>query len=323
MKALKNTVQKGFTLIEIMIALTIGLFLAAGAAQVFIGTKQTNRTQENLSRMQENARFAMYFLTKDIRNVAFDGGVCGRGKIINNAINDLDSSSAEYQFKTLPIFSSLSGAIGGTDNTGLNGSDSISIRAFGSLGSGVKLINPLALVSDDLQINASEAGRFLQGDIILVTDCKFSDIVQITSNPAGGTLVHATGSAETPDNKTGNLSFAYGTNAKVYHLAAGTTGLAGTTYTIANSVSTPGLARGGQQLVPDIENMQILYGQLDASNSNGIYFVPAGTAGLDMEQVISVRVRLLVRSRDDFVAQHHKPIFIILMAHRRRRRTTD
>lgn len=300
MIALKKASQKGFTLIEIMIALTIGLFLSAGAVQVFVGTKQTNRTQENLSRMQENARFAMYFLTEDIRKVAFDGGICGRGRIINNAINDLDSSSAEYQFKTLPIFSSLSGAIGGTENTGLNGSDSISIRALGSLGSGVALTAPLALVSDNLQINVAEAGLFAKGDIILVTDCKFSDIVQITNNLAGGSIEHTTGSTETPDNKTGNLSFAYGTNAKVYYLAAGNVGLAGTTYTIATSVSTPGLARGGQQLVPDIENMQILYGQLDTSN--GIYFVPSDTAGLDMEQVISVRVSLLVRSRDDFVA---------------------
>ena len=302
----KKTVQKGFTLIEIMIALTLGLFLSAGVVQVFLSTKQSNRTQENLSRMQENARFAMYFLTNDIRKVAFDGGICGRGKIINNAINDLDSSSAKYQFKTLPIFSSLSGAIGGTNNTGVNGSDSISIRALGSFGAGVALTTPLALVSDNLQINASEAGVFAQGDIILVTDCKFSDIVQITNNLAGGSIEHATGSTETPDNKTGNLSFAYGTNAKVYRLSS-YAGLSATTYTIANSFGSPGLAKDGQQLVPDIENMQILYGQLDASN--GMYFVPSNAAGLDMEKVISVRVSLLVRSQEDFVATSPQTYF--------------
>ncbi|PHS30717.1 MAG: hypothetical protein COA95_08410 [Methylophaga sp.] len=304
MNTLKNTSQKGFTLIEIMIALTLGLFLMAGVVQVFLGTKQTNRMQENLSRMQENARFAMYFLTEDIRKVAFDGGVCGRGKMINNAINDLDSSSAEYQFKTLPIFSSLSGAIGGTDNDGLNGSDSISIRALGSLGSGVALTAPLALVSDELPVDSSGANNFTEGDIVLVTDCKFSDIVQITNNPSSGTtLEHTTGSPPAPGNKTGNLSFTYGTNAKVYLLAAataGNTGLAGITYTIGPDINTPGLAIGGQQLVPGIENMQILYGQ--RGSGDNVYFVPANTADLDMEKVISIRISLLVRSLDDFVA---------------------
>mgnify|MGYP001367911971 CR=1 FL=1 len=63
--------QTGMTLIEIMIALLIGAFLLGGVLQVFLGSKQTYRMQENLSRLQENGRFAMEFLSKDIRMVGY------------------------------------------------------------------------------------------------------------------------------------------------------------------------------------------------------------------------------------------------------------
>lgn len=316
--------QKGFTIVELMIALLIGLFLSAGAIQIFLGTKENNRMQENLSRMQENARFAMHFLTEDIRKVAFDGGVCGRGRILNNAINRLDVSSAvsPYIFKGLPTqsaastaiigFNSLSGAISGLENVGLNNSDEITIRALSALSNGVDVIAPLVLNTDDLQINVSEAGVFVQGDIVLVTDCKYSDIFQITDDPATGALEHATGSTETPDNKTNQLSLgAYTANTKVYKLSSGT-GLLATTYAVANGAGSPGLTRriGGavaQQLVPDIESMQIEYGQRKFNGD--MFFVPAGTVDLDMNDVMSVRISLLVRSRDDFIATPGQPYF--------------
>ncbi|MCD2449273.1 PilW family protein [Methylicorpusculum oleiharenae] len=61
------------TLIEIMIALLIGAFLLGGILQIFINTKQTYRMQEGLSRLQENGRFAMDFLARDIRMAGYWG----------------------------------------------------------------------------------------------------------------------------------------------------------------------------------------------------------------------------------------------------------
>ncbi|TAL47465.1 MAG: pilus assembly protein PilW, partial [Methylovulum sp.] len=59
--------QTGMTLIEILIAMLLGVFLIGGVIQIFISTKQTYRMQEGLSRLQENGRFAMDFITKDVR----------------------------------------------------------------------------------------------------------------------------------------------------------------------------------------------------------------------------------------------------------------
>ena len=61
----------GFTLIEIMIALLVGAFLLGGIMQIFINSQKTNKMQENLSRLQENGRFAMEFLSRDIRMAGY------------------------------------------------------------------------------------------------------------------------------------------------------------------------------------------------------------------------------------------------------------
>ena len=65
--------QTGISLIEIMIALLIGTFLLGGVLQIFIGGKQTYRMQESLSRLQENGRFALDFIGRDVRMAGYWG----------------------------------------------------------------------------------------------------------------------------------------------------------------------------------------------------------------------------------------------------------
>lgn len=66
--------QRGFSLVEIMIATTLGLVLLAGLSQMFVSSKQGYRVQESGARMQENARFAMEYLSRAIRQADFWGG---------------------------------------------------------------------------------------------------------------------------------------------------------------------------------------------------------------------------------------------------------
>jgi type IV pilus assembly protein PilW len=66
-KSPSNSGQRGFTLIEIMISLLIGAFVLGGVMQLFINTRQTHLVQEELAKLQENARFAMEFISMDIR----------------------------------------------------------------------------------------------------------------------------------------------------------------------------------------------------------------------------------------------------------------
>ncbi|NOX76094.1 MAG: prepilin-type N-terminal cleavage/methylation domain-containing protein [Gammaproteobacteria bacterium] len=59
--------QQGMTLIEVMISITISLVLLAGVLQIFASNKATYRVQDAMARVQEGGRFAIHFLTKDLR----------------------------------------------------------------------------------------------------------------------------------------------------------------------------------------------------------------------------------------------------------------
>jgi type IV pilus assembly protein PilW len=69
-----------------MIALVLGLILVGGVISIFVGTQQAVRTSENLSRIQENARFAFEVMAREIRDAG--GNHCGvtrSANVINNA----------------------------------------------------------------------------------------------------------------------------------------------------------------------------------------------------------------------------------------------
>jgi type IV pilus assembly protein PilW len=59
--------QRGFSLVELMVALAIGIFLLAGALTVFQQTRTQYRAIEAVSRLQESARYAMSVLENDLR----------------------------------------------------------------------------------------------------------------------------------------------------------------------------------------------------------------------------------------------------------------
>ena len=63
----KKNRQHGLTLVEILVALVISLFLLAGLLQLFVSTRQSSRIQENLSRVQENGRFAIEYVSRVVR----------------------------------------------------------------------------------------------------------------------------------------------------------------------------------------------------------------------------------------------------------------
>lgn len=69
-----RTVQKenGFSLVELMIALVLGLFLIGSVSLLYVSTRATAIDAEALSRIQENVRFAADYLVRDIRTAGFD-----------------------------------------------------------------------------------------------------------------------------------------------------------------------------------------------------------------------------------------------------------
>ncbi len=84
-----TTIQQGLTLIEIMIALAIGSVLIAGAGKIFISSKRNVEAQLNLQQIQENARYALDLISRDLRRAGYFGGL--------NSITAIEGTSAPLE----------------------------------------------------------------------------------------------------------------------------------------------------------------------------------------------------------------------------------
>lgn len=65
--------QRGMTLVELTVAMAIGLFLIGGALYVYSQSKNTYRASDSLARLQESARFALDTLEPDVRLARYWG----------------------------------------------------------------------------------------------------------------------------------------------------------------------------------------------------------------------------------------------------------
>jgi type IV pilus assembly protein PilW len=105
---------QGFSLIELMLALGLGVVVTAGIVALFVGNNQTYTLLNGQSRMQENARFAVDFISRDARAAGYFGCDPEQGKIyktLNGAWNQI------FEFDiTTPIQAFHGTAAGNTVN---------------------------------------------------------------------------------------------------------------------------------------------------------------------------------------------------------------
>mgnify|MGYP000191606519 CR=1 FL=1 len=85
-----NKFQAGFSLIELMVALVLGLFIVGGVMVVFVSSSHSFSFNESLSRAQESGRFALEIIARDLRNAGY------KGDCFSNVKSLLDTSSADY-----------------------------------------------------------------------------------------------------------------------------------------------------------------------------------------------------------------------------------
>ena len=59
--------QGGFTIVEVMVSLTIGLVLLGGVLAIFGISRSSFNISESEARMLDNARFALHLIETDLR----------------------------------------------------------------------------------------------------------------------------------------------------------------------------------------------------------------------------------------------------------------
>jgi type IV pilus assembly protein PilW len=72
-----NCHQKGFTLVELFVSLSIGLVLFAGVMSIFVGMRTTSAETSGYGELQENGRFAISLLSEDLLRQNFWGDYSG------------------------------------------------------------------------------------------------------------------------------------------------------------------------------------------------------------------------------------------------------
>ncbi len=300
--------QHGLSLVELMVAIAISLILLAGVLQIFLSSKTSYRLLEATSRVQENGRFAIDFLSKDIRMAGFMG--CYRGDVasIETILND--PTDFEWDYTTAIQGYEWTGA--GWDQalpasiTGQvrNGTDVIVTR--GLAGDGVSLVSPF---TDATQISVgADGGNLLSGDIVVVSNCNQVSIGQITTATNSGSgfdLIHSAGGSS-PGNSTSDFTNIFGSGSEiarfqtvVYYIG---TGASGSPALFRQSLATGGSMQD-QELIDDVENMQVYYGEDLDSDGIANRYVGADDVG-NMGDVVSVRISLLLRSMDDIASDH-------------------
>ncbi|MDP2751938.1 MAG: PilW family protein [Rhodocyclaceae bacterium] len=68
-----GTRECGFSLIEMMISITIGLMIIAALVGVLVGSSRSSKTNERTSELQGNGRYALDYLKRELRQAGYRG----------------------------------------------------------------------------------------------------------------------------------------------------------------------------------------------------------------------------------------------------------
>lgn len=88
--------QSGLTLVELLVAITLGALILATVVGVFMANSQNYRQNEAITTLQDNARFAMDSLARDLSMAGYWGGI----RPLDAARNVLVSAEAAASIST-------------------------------------------------------------------------------------------------------------------------------------------------------------------------------------------------------------------------------
>lgn len=320
----KKPCQAGMTLIEIMIALVLGLILLIGVSQIFVTSKNTYRLNEGQARLQENARIAFEYLTRDIREAGYSG--C-------RSLTQMNVQSVASA--PIPTFSEAT-AITGHEATGvstwspalslpaavastvISGTDVVTIQKGTHCGG--TLTGNLGSSNANVQIFAPNSCNISAGDALMVSDCEDAHIFRATNAPPSGgssqTVAHST-SENTSNHFCINQTFGSpgscgSGNAKLYDSNAEILQFKSLTYFIRlgaggrNALwvydnAQPAGTNNPIELIESVADLQVQYGVDTSANQIIDSYETADTVDTagDWDKVISSEVNLLLETQED------------------------
>jgi type IV pilus assembly protein PilW len=325
MRRVRHAAQAGMTMIELLIAVSLSIIVIGAALALFTANRNTASSSTAVSAVSDNGRIALGFISEAVRS---------GGYMACNATNDLRQIAAgtTRQLSILapgptPVQRNYTAAFGGYEalasapagavnialtpvvadpnpnndwNAGgldgllagrvTQGSDVLVVRQ--STPQAIPIYTTGAYVSGTGQVNipVNTVGTLVAGQYAVISDCVVSTVFQVGA--AGGGII----STAAPLNLFGgDLNWNYDlTNTitpvdmQIYFVGPGRD----TDSSLWQFDEATGLF---QELVPDVENMQLLYGVAPVTPNQVTQYVTADLVA-DFNQVVAVKVALLVAS---------------------------
>lgn len=205
--------SRGFTLVELMVSLVVGLIVMGAAITVFLANSRTYAATESLGRVQENIRVAFEMMARDTREAA--GNPCEKNLPIYNVLKNptnqwyTDFSTGIRGYEGTEAFAGA--GFGTATGQRIAGTDAIELK---SAVSGVSIVEH---VPASAQFKANTVNHGLaDGDLALACDFGQVAVFQVTNAQAGinDTVVHNNGTT-VPGNCSKGLGFGMPVNCSV------------------------------------------------------------------------------------------------------------
>jgi type IV pilus assembly protein PilW len=193
----RNT-QNGFSLLEMLLAMALGLIVVTGIVQLFIGNSQSANIISGQARLQENARFAFEFISTAARRAGYFGcirddqtrvwGLIGTPAQLPeyNVDQSVGGFDANGDGTWTPSALNLPGGTPGNTNAG-NGINiaavdpNSDIIVFRNLRQPTQRLTAIAQPLDDAVISAPDGDPgFGVDDVVMMADCEQSAVFRVT-----------------------------------------------------------------------------------------------------------------------------------------------
>lgn len=206
---------RGLSLIELMIAMVLGLLVVGAAGGVFLANKRVYAATETLNRVQENSRVSFELMSRDVREAG--GSPCGKD---SQFVNMLQVPAGTF-WETFGdgLRGTDGGSVAGTGSApvanAVAGTDALDIYTGSGGGAGDYVITdqdtPSAVVGIKSASDPTLAG-LADGDIAIACNTSYTLIFQITSINGSSLKAGHHGGSGSPGNCGQDFQFVAPTN---------------------------------------------------------------------------------------------------------------
>jgi type IV pilus assembly protein PilW len=184
--------QAGISLVELLIALVLGLFLIGGVISVYLSSQQNFKSTENLSRLQEGARFAFEQMGREIREAgATPCGVKAVSSIVRTGTSTIPPWWADWDNGTLVGYESGAvspgAAFGSSVNDRVSATDAILVMRLNMNDATLRTIRSHSTAS--LEITVDSARNYASDDVVMACDNDSGVIFELLATTSSPTAV--------------------------------------------------------------------------------------------------------------------------------------